>query len=116
MHSARRGGFVTMVRAHHGLKIKDAQRARWVAHMTAAVDEVELDPEVAAGFARYVETASRLAMRTDRLVTVPWRGSREVETTRGEPSATRGRARTLTDVTGTSPSGTRWSWLDEYWA
>lgn len=62
MHSARRGGFVTMVRAHHGLKIKDAQRARWVAHMTAAVDEVELDPEVAAGFARYVETASRLAM------------------------------------------------------
>ncbi len=51
-----------MVRAHHSLKIEEAQRARWVAHMTAATEEVGLSPEVAAGFARYVETASRLAM------------------------------------------------------
>lgn len=62
VHSARRGGFATMVRAHHGLRIEEVQRAGWVAHMAAAVDEVGLDPEVAAGFARYVDTASRLAM------------------------------------------------------
>ena len=62
VHSAQRGGFATMVRAHHGLGIKEAQRAQWVAHMTAATEEVGLDPAVAAGFARYVETASRLAM------------------------------------------------------
>lgn len=66
VHTKRRGGFRTMVRAHQGLRITEAQRERWVGSMLAAVDEAALPEDARLEFARYVETVSRLAMNSSR--------------------------------------------------
>jgi hemoglobin len=63
VHSAARGGFSTMVRAHGALGISEAQRARWVEHMVAAAATVGLPAEVQRFFQRYAEGGSHLAMR-----------------------------------------------------
>ncbi len=63
MHSAERGGFPVMVRAHEHLGISEAQRARWAEHMMAACAAQELPAEFVAAFGKYIEGGSRLAMR-----------------------------------------------------
>lgn len=62
VHTRLRGGFATMVAAHRGLKITEAQRVRWVAHMKAAAAEVGIPPGPMGEFADYLDTASRLAL------------------------------------------------------
>ena len=62
LHSERRGGFSTMVAAHRGLKITEAQRQGWVAHMLAAAEEVGLPPAAMVEYAAYLGQGSRLAM------------------------------------------------------
>ena len=63
-HTAERGGPSRMFAAHRGLRIAEAQRARWVEHMTAAVAEVDLHPVVRDALADYVAFGSRAAMST----------------------------------------------------
>ena len=62
LHTERRGGFATMVGAHQGLKITEAQRSAWVAHMLAAAEEVGLPPAAMVEYAAYIGKGSRLAM------------------------------------------------------
>lgn len=62
-HSTTRGGFPTMVQAHGGLSITEAQRARWVAHMLAACDQQKMPPEFMGAFRKYIEGGSHLARR-----------------------------------------------------
>ncbi len=65
-HSASRGGFGTMVRAHVGLAISEAQRARWVTHMVDACDATGLPPDFLAAFRPYLENGSHLARSQSR--------------------------------------------------
>ena len=65
-HSASRGGFSTMVRAHGGLGISEAQRGRWASHMMAACEETRMAPEFLGHFRKYIEGGSHLAMRQSR--------------------------------------------------
>jgi hemoglobin len=67
VHTAARGGFGRMVRAHEALGIDEAQRARWVEHMLAACAAVAMPAEFMGAFRRYVENASHLAKRQSRL-------------------------------------------------
>ena len=62
VHSRHRGGFATMVAAHRGLRISEAQRIGWVDHLLAAADEVGIPDGPLRQFANYVDTASRLAL------------------------------------------------------
>ena len=62
-HTEARGGFVVMRGSHDGLRITEAQRARWAALLFAACAEVGLDREVVRDLVPYVEGGSTLAMR-----------------------------------------------------
>lgn len=62
-HTASRGGFSTMVRAHHALGITESQRGRWVEHMLAAASVVGLSDEFVRSFKGYIEGGSHLAVR-----------------------------------------------------
>lgn len=44
-HTRQRGGQATMARIHKGLKISNRQRDRWIEHMRAACEEVQMPPE-----------------------------------------------------------------------
>jgi hemoglobin len=63
VHTAARGGFSTMVRAHAALGITEAQRARWVEHMIAACGTLGLPDAFTRSFFRYIEGSSHLAKR-----------------------------------------------------
>ncbi len=62
VHSASRGGFAQMTRAHQHLGISEAQRARWVDHMHAAMSELRLPPQLVDAFNASLHRGSRLAM------------------------------------------------------
>lgn len=62
LHTRHRGGFGTMVAAHRGLRISEAQRLGWVDHMLAAAADVGIPDAAMAKYARYLDTASRLAL------------------------------------------------------
>ena len=66
LHTMRRGGFSTMVAAHQGLKITEAQRSAWVAHMLAAAEAVGLPPAAMVEYAAYIGKGSRLAMASSQ--------------------------------------------------
>ncbi|NQD95344.1 oxidoreductase [Pseudomonas sp. CrR25] len=62
-YTDERGGFKRMISSHRGRSIQPEQRARWVALMMQAADEVNLpsDPEFRSAFAAYIEWGSRRA-------------------------------------------------------
>ena len=62
-HTEARGGFAVMKGAHHGLRITEAQRSAWAAHMRAACEEVGLDAEFRRRFMPHIEGGSTFAMR-----------------------------------------------------
>src|SRR5438445_9269524 len=53
-HTERRGGFPTLVDAHHRLNITDTQRQHWIEHMLAACREVGLPDEVMEFFTPHI--------------------------------------------------------------
>ncbi len=61
-YSVEHGGYPTMVRHHLGLRITEAQRARWVQLLGQAADEAGLpdDPEFRSAFHAYLEWGSRI--------------------------------------------------------
>jgi hemoglobin len=63
-YSAARGGHPTMIRAHLGRGLTEAQRKRWVDLLLACADEVDVpgDPEFRSAFVAYLEWGSRLAV------------------------------------------------------
>jgi len=65
-HTAQRGGPNTMFQVHRGLPITEVQRQKWVDHMIAAIDGLELPSDLRAGLLAYVERGSRLARATSR--------------------------------------------------
>lgn len=62
-HSRTRGGFDVMTAAHHGLRISEAQRQAWVAHMFAACEEIGLSASFRQRFLPHVEGGSTYATR-----------------------------------------------------
>lgn len=66
IHTERRGGFNTMVRAHVGLNITEAQRVKWLDHMLASANERKMPAPLLATYREYLETASRLAAQGSR--------------------------------------------------
>lgn len=67
-YTRERGGFKTMIRQHRGRRIQPEQRARWLALMVEAADEVQLpaDPEFRSAFMAYMEWGSRRAQRNSQ--------------------------------------------------
>jgi hemoglobin len=63
-YTAELGGYPRMMRHHLDKNIRPEQRARWVALLADAADEVGLpdDPEFRSAFAAYVEWGSRIAL------------------------------------------------------
>jgi truncated hemoglobin YjbI len=64
LHTEVRGGFAVMAAAHHGLRISEAQRQRWVEHMEAACAEIGLSAEFLRRFRPYLDGGSTFALRT----------------------------------------------------
>ncbi len=62
-HTEARGGFAVMQGAHHGLRITEEQRQRWVDHMRAAAVETGLPDAFLRGFRPYLDGGSTFAMR-----------------------------------------------------
>ncbi len=65
-HSAQRGGPAHMFRSHQGLRITEVQRARWVAHMTAALDELIVPEDLRGQLLAYFGRGSHLARQTSQ--------------------------------------------------
>ncbi len=66
VHSEVRGGFAVMAAAHHGLRISETQRQRWVEHMRAACVEVGLSDEFVQRFRPYLDGGSTFALRVSQ--------------------------------------------------
>jgi hemoglobin len=49
-HTRQRGGRTTMAHIHDGLRISDRQRDRWIEHMRAACEEVQIPEAFMAHF------------------------------------------------------------------
>jgi truncated hemoglobin YjbI len=62
-HTEARGGFEVMAAAHHGLRISEAQRARWAKLMHEACAEVGLPDEFRRRFRAHVDGGSTFAQR-----------------------------------------------------
>jgi hemoglobin len=62
-HSAHRGGPAVMEGSHHGLRISEAQRARWASHMRAACADVGMPKAFVDRFRPFVDGGSTFAMR-----------------------------------------------------
>lgn len=60
-YNDRRGHPALRMR-HHPFAIGPAERDAWLRHMTAAVDDLELPPELAAPLLEYVTMAARALM------------------------------------------------------
>ena len=73
-HTRLRGGPPEMFRVHTGLRITEIQRAKWVAHMTAALDELLVPDDLRSGLLGYFEQGSRLARQTSQQPRRPKRG------------------------------------------
>jgi len=58
------GGYPRMMGKHIGLALTESQRARWVALIGLAADDVALpdDPEFRSAFVAYVEWGTRIAL------------------------------------------------------
>lgn len=67
-YTEERGGYTRMVGEHLGRHLTEAQRARWVALLLRAADDVELpvDPEFRSAFVSYLEWGSRLALENSQ--------------------------------------------------
>lgn len=67
-YSEHRGGYPRMVGEHLGKHLTEAQRARWMALLLQAADEVGLpvDPEFRSAFVSYLEWGSRLALENSQ--------------------------------------------------
>ena len=63
-YSEELGGYPRMMRHHLERHIRPEQRARWVALLSEAADEVGLpdDPEFRSAFVAYLEWGSRIAL------------------------------------------------------
>ena len=64
VHTRQRGGPNTMFRVHQGLRITEVQRNKWVEHMTAAMDELQMPPDLRTSLLGYFDQGSRLARAT----------------------------------------------------
>ncbi len=62
-HTRQRGGFMTLISAHEGLNISDAQRQHWIEHMLAACQEINMPAEVIAYFTPHVHFGAMAAQR-----------------------------------------------------
>lgn len=64
VYTREHGGYPAMLSHHVGLRISEAQRARWAVLVAASADEAGLpsDPEFRSAFVAYVEWGTRLAM------------------------------------------------------
>ena len=65
-HTRQRGGPNTMFRVHRGLRITEVQRTKWVTHMTAAMDELEMPSDLRDSMLAYFDQGSRLARATSQ--------------------------------------------------
>lgn len=68
-YTLNRGGHATMLAAHFGRNISEAQRRRWVTLLLDCADEVGLpaDPEFRSALVAYLEWGSRLAVVNSQL-------------------------------------------------
>ena len=65
-HTRLRGGPTTMFRVHMGLRITEVQRSKWVAHMTAVLDEMVVPADLRTALLGYFEQGSQLARQTSQ--------------------------------------------------
>ncbi len=65
-HTRQRGGPNAMFRVHRGLRITEVQRTKWVTHMTAAMDELEMPSDLRDSMLAYFDQGSRLARATSQ--------------------------------------------------
>ena len=65
-HTRHRGGPNTMFRVHQGLRITEVQRNKWVEHMTGAMDELDMPPDLRDSLLGYFDQGSRLARATSQ--------------------------------------------------
>ncbi len=54
-YSRQRGGFITLINAHHRLPISSTQRQHWIEHMVAACHEIHMPDEPFAYFKTHIE-------------------------------------------------------------
>jgi truncated hemoglobin YjbI len=64
LYTEEHGGYPHMLSKHHGLKITEEHRRRWVSLICDAADDAGLptDPEFRSAFVAYVEWGTRLAL------------------------------------------------------
>ena len=64
LYTEEHGGYPHMLRKHHGLRITEEHRRRWVSLICDAADDAGLptDPEFRSAFVAYVEWGTRLAL------------------------------------------------------
>jgi hemoglobin len=60
-HTRQRGGDETMARIHMGLHISNKQRERWLEHMRAAFEEVQIPAEFVEHFEPKMQYLANLA-------------------------------------------------------
>ena len=65
-HTRQRGGRATMAHIHHGLNISNLQRERWIEHMRAACEEVNLPHEFLEVFEPQMQYFAALAQKESR--------------------------------------------------
>lgn len=63
-YTTQHGGYPHMLSKHLGLRITEAQRARWAQLIGLAADDAQLpsDPEFRSAFAAYIEWGTRIAL------------------------------------------------------
>jgi len=64
LYSEEHGGYPHMLSKHHGLRITEDHRRRWVSLICDAADDAGLptDPEFRSAFVAYIEWGTRLAL------------------------------------------------------
>src|SRR5689334_15655158 len=62
-HTRQRGGRATMARIHVGLMISNLQRDRWIEHMRAAIEEVNMPAEFTEFFEPKMQYFASLAQK-----------------------------------------------------